>query len=101
MTTRSRRQRFDYAVFDLDGTLLDGDGTISDSTVTGLRELRRRRIALFIASGRSPYLVRLLRLAPPVLALFEPYMSLRDGDIIWNWRTELVETMRTRPEAAL
>jgi hydroxymethylpyrimidine pyrophosphatase-like HAD family hydrolase len=89
--------RFDYAAFDLDGTLLDEDGTIAERTVTGLRGLRTAGVALFVVSGRSPSLVRLLGLAPRVLALFEPVMVLRDGDITWHWRTDTVATMRTLP----
>jgi len=96
-----RARPFDYAAFDLDGTLLNDNGAISDDTVAGLRRLKGERIALFIVSGRSPYLVRLLGLAPDVVELFEPTMVLRDGDIIWNWRTDSVEAMRTIPDAVI
>ncbi|HEY3609016.1 MAG TPA: HAD hydrolase family protein [Pseudonocardiaceae bacterium] len=101
MSTDPRQRRFDYAVLDLDGTLLDETGTITDATVSGLRKLRSEGIVLFIASGRSPYLVKLLDLGPQVLALFEPHMVLRDGDIIWNWHTDTVESMRTVPDAVV
>jgi HAD superfamily hydrolase (TIGR01484 family) len=89
-----------YAAFDLDGTIVEDDGTISESTVDGLRRLRAERIALFIVSGRSPYTFRLLDLAR-VLELFEPTLVLSDGDIRWNWRTGTVEEMRTVPDTVV
>ncbi len=92
---------FKYAAFDLDGTLLDQDGKIDDDTVAGVRRLRSERITLFVVSGRSPDLVKVLGLAPQVLDLFEPRMVLRNGDIIWNWRTNTVESIRPIPDAVL
>jgi HAD superfamily hydrolase (TIGR01484 family) len=89
--------RFAYAAFDLDGTLLGDDGTVSAVTEGALRRLKDERIALFVASGRSPYLVGQLNLAPALLQLFEPVMVLRDGDILWNWTTQSIEQMRTVP----
>lgn len=58
-------------------------------------------IANVIVSGRSPYLVQSLGLAPELLALFEPTMVLRDGDILWNWRTDTIEQQRTIPDTVV
>jgi hydroxymethylpyrimidine pyrophosphatase-like HAD family hydrolase len=90
-----------YAVFDLDGTLLGSDGTVSEVTRAGLHRLKRQRFALLVASGRSPYLVEQLRLAPGLLDLFEPIMVLRDGDILWNWTTRTIEEMRRVSETVV
>jgi hydroxymethylpyrimidine pyrophosphatase-like HAD family hydrolase len=90
-----------FAAFDLDGTLLDDDGTVSATTVAALRRLKDDRFVLLVASGRSPYLVDQLDLPPDLLALFEPVMVLRDGDILWNWRTRSIEEMRTVPDTVV
>jgi hydroxymethylpyrimidine pyrophosphatase-like HAD family hydrolase len=90
-----RTHPFGYAVFDLDGTLLDKDETVSEATVAGLHRLKERGLALIVASGRSPYLVGQLNLAPALLDLFEPTMVLRDGNILWHRPTESIQEMRT------
>jgi len=92
---------FRYAAFDLDGTLLAANLTVTDDTVAGLRRLRRLGISLVVASGRSPRLVTLLGLPSSLLAEFEPIMVLRDGDLLWNWRTDRILVMRTVPPAVV
>lgn len=90
-----------YAALDLDGTLLDTDGTVSGPTLAGLRRLRDGGLALFVVSGRSPYAVRLLGLTRAVLDLLEPVMVLSEGDILWNWRTDSIEELRTVPDTVI
>jgi hydroxymethylpyrimidine pyrophosphatase-like HAD family hydrolase len=94
---RDRSPAYRYAAFDLDGTLLDDDSTISDDTLNGLRRLKDSQLELFIVSGRSPHAFRSLRLPDSVLSLFEPVMVLSDGDIRWNWRTDSIEELRGVP----
>lgn len=88
---------FRFAAFDLDGTLLGRDRAVDATTVDGLRRLRERGLSLIVVTGRSPYLVGQLGLAPGLLELFEPVMVLRDGDILWDWRTGTIEAIRTIP----
>lgn len=101
MNTGARRRPFKYAAFDLDGTLLSEDGTVSGNTQEGLRRLKQEEISLIVVSGRSPYLVRQLGLPPRLLDLFEPIMVLRDGDILWNWTADSIEAMRTVPDTVV
>lgn len=43
---------FDLVAFDLDGTLLDRDLTITEASVAALRRLRERGVRLVVATGR-------------------------------------------------
>ena len=43
--------------FDIDGTLVDFDGTISDSTIEALHRARANGHAIFISSGRSKSMI--------------------------------------------
>src|SRR3712207_5910185 len=43
---------YDLGAFDLDGTVLRRDLTITDATVDALRELRERGMRLVVATGR-------------------------------------------------
>jgi hydroxymethylpyrimidine pyrophosphatase-like HAD family hydrolase len=86
-----------FAAIDLDGTILDSTGAVSGRMETGLRALRRRGTRLIVATGRSPYGLDQLRLAPRLLSLFEPIMVLRDGDILWDRRTNAATHQRSLP----
>src|SRR5918994_7043437 len=50
--TKNGRLPYDLGAFDLDGTVLRRDLTITDATVDALRELRRRGVRLVVATGR-------------------------------------------------
>src|SRR5918997_4786094 len=50
--TKNRRLPYDLSAFDLDGTVLRRDLTITDATVDALRELRERGVRLVVATGR-------------------------------------------------
>lgn len=86
-----------YIAFDLDGTLLDPDSTVSERTERGLVALRERGIRLFIATGRSPFALGRLELGPRLLELFEPMMVLRDGDVIQDRSTQSAVLARYLP----
>lgn len=101
MDVDPQRCSYAFAAFDLDGTLLDEDGTVSAITAAGLRRLRSKQMSLFVVSGRSPYAVEVLALSLEVLDLFEPIMVLRDGDILWNWRTHSIKAIRTIPKTVV
>jgi Cof subfamily protein (haloacid dehalogenase superfamily) len=49
---KNSRLSFDLGAFDLDGTVLRRDLTITDATVDALRELRERGMRLVVATGR-------------------------------------------------
>jgi Cof subfamily protein (haloacid dehalogenase superfamily) len=51
-STKNRRLPYDLGAFDLDGTVLRRDLTITDATVDALRELRERGMRLVVATGR-------------------------------------------------
>lgn len=53
MTPLVSRDRFDAFVFDLDGTLLDGDARLTDRTVRAVRALRAAGYLVVLATGRS------------------------------------------------
>jgi hydroxymethylpyrimidine pyrophosphatase-like HAD family hydrolase len=86
-----------YAAIDLDGTLLDPDGTVPERVERGLGVLRGHGVRLIIATGRSPYAVSRLGLRPAVLDLFEPAMVLRDGDVIFDRATQSAIVERHLP----
>src|SRR5262245_37781530 len=44
--------RFRMLAFDLDGTLLERDGTLSEASVAGLQRLSKRGVELVAATGR-------------------------------------------------
>src|SRR5918998_1506425 len=50
--TKNGRLPYDLGAFDLDGTVLRRDLTITDTTVSALRELRERGMRLVVATGR-------------------------------------------------
>ena len=50
--TKNGRLPYDLGAFDLDGTVLRRDLTITDATVDALRELRERGMRLVVATGR-------------------------------------------------
>jgi Cof subfamily protein (haloacid dehalogenase superfamily) len=51
-SARNGRLSFDLGAFDLDGTLLRRDLTITEATVGALRALRERGVRLVVATGR-------------------------------------------------
>ncbi len=57
--------------FDLDGTLLTGDKSVLPSTWEVLRQCRRKGIRLFVATGRSSRLDRMLGWTESQLSLFD------------------------------
>ncbi len=50
--TRNTRLPFDLGAFDLDGTVLRRDLTVTEATVGALRALRERGVRLVVATGR-------------------------------------------------
>ena len=50
--TENGRLPYDLGAFDLDGTVLRRDLTITEATVDALRELRERGMRLVVATGR-------------------------------------------------
>lgn len=71
---------YPIAAFDLDGTLLRSDSTISDRTLAVLEECRTRGVKLVIATGRSP------RTAAMVIpeGLQPACLVCHNGAEIWN-----------------
>jgi Cof subfamily protein (haloacid dehalogenase superfamily) len=49
---KNSRLSFDLGAFDLDGTVLRRDLTITEATMSALRELRERGVRLVVATGR-------------------------------------------------
>jgi len=90
-----------YVAVDLDGTMLDRDGTVSERTERGLAALRERGMRLLIATARSPFSLSRLKLRPRLLDLFEPTMVLRDGDVILDRTTQAAVRARYLPPRAV
>lgn len=57
--------------FDLDGTLLNSDKKITESSMDALQECRKKGIKLFFATARPPLLQKMLSLTEEVIELFD------------------------------
>lgn len=56
--------------FDLDGTLLNSNKIIDDSTINALKQCRENGIKLFITTGRPPLIQKMLSFTDEVIELF-------------------------------
>ncbi len=74
--------------FDIDGTLLDlKEHKLPESTRRALAILKRKGIKVFIATGRSPYLIKrsleeLKKLSPDGFVMLNGQYCLADGEVV-------------------
>lgn len=82
-------QKIRLLVSDVDGTLLLGDKSLSQATIDGVAELKRRGVATALISARPP-----TGIAPllPQLGLDTPYGAFNGGTIIGSDGSILVES---------
>ena len=81
--------------FDIDGTLYDHDKKIPESTKRAVRLLKEKGHHLFIASGRSPFLIQpiLQELALDSFIAYNGQYVMYEGEVIYGnpLKLELME----------
>ncbi|MCY7646139.1 HAD-IIB family hydrolase, partial [Bacillus safensis] len=81
--------------FDIDGTLYDHDKNIPESTKRAVHLLKEKGHHLFIASGRSPFLIRpiLEELGLDSFIAYNGQYVMYEGDVIYGnpLKQELME----------
>ncbi|MEV4211207.1 HAD family hydrolase [Micromonospora sp. NPDC049662] len=93
--------RLRYAVFDLDGTLLDGRGRPHEGTLAALAGVRQRGLLPVLVTGRSVPGLRALATIDELLSLFDDQMLLHNGDVLLHRSTGLVQYRRSVPADAV
>lgn len=80
---------YKIAFFDIDGTLVNEDKQISESTVSAIRQLQARGIPAVIATGRAPYFFRHLT----ELLGIDSYVSLNGAYAVHRGKPVLQRTI--------
>jgi hypothetical protein len=83
------RDRYDALVLDLDGTLLDGQGRVTDATRDAIARLRDRGWVVLLATGRSLSGTRQIHaelgLDTDVVCYNGAWIGRRDGSCAWHY----------------
>ncbi|WP_346353943.1 HAD family hydrolase [Azotosporobacter soli] len=89
--------KISWCVCDLDGSLLNNQGELTEETVQVLREIRENGVRLVLATGRSHLFVKKIAAR---LEVMEPVIAC-NGGLVWQPKTDQILQRRAIPEAAL
>ncbi|MEE3928608.1 Cof-type HAD-IIB family hydrolase [Mycoplasmopsis ciconiae] len=81
-------------VFDMDGTLLNKNGQLSESNIKALNYLKAKNKNIFIATGRPYYTAqKYIHLIP-----YHSYMISSNGSLVYNLKTNILEQYTSMPK---
>ncbi len=89
--------KISWCVCDLDGSLLNNQGELTEETVQVLREIRTKGVRLVLATGRSHLFVKKIAAR---LDVTEPIIAC-NGGLVWKPKSGEILQRRAIPAAAL
>ncbi|CUB23864.1 HMP-PP phosphatase [Bacillus safensis] len=93
--------KYETAVFDIDGTLLDKDENLFEGVLEGLTLLKLNGVSLFIATGRNAQSIKNLRISQNFFNLFNSNLVLNDGNVIYNYFKDEIQILNPIPSVTV
>ncbi|MBF7150689.1 HAD-IIB family hydrolase [Bacillus toyonensis] len=93
--------KYETAVFDIDGTLIDKNETLFEGVLEGLTLLKLNGVSLFIATGRNVQSIKNLRVSQNFFNLFNSNLVLNDGNVIYNYLKDEIKILKSIPNLTI